>query len=304
MLRIVKNIAQKLNPGAAKEKQVAAVQAAVKAREKIGAGQFGTVYALSDGLVQKELPIEYKNKVLMEANLQDVGARLGISPSIHAVATGPISAFGTTLPMETGLNPRVQGQIEMQDLRPTHASYHDYVQSNPAKAQAVDLKTHQQLAQLVLQNTNLSDRHPGNIMVNQVTGRPSQLDYGLATRINNDVEKIANLTLHVANGLGSAGLDEEGQIFMATVTDLLVNKQDPVNAMDVAKQGLAMLQKIKQPVILKPDYVVPDPPAGMMNPNVVIGDSDAQAVRDADQLIIDKLKKEFNSQSSAQWTDV
>ena len=304
MLGLVKNIAQKLNPGAAKEKQIAAVQVAAKAREKIGAGQFGTVYALGDGLVQKELPIEYKNKVLMEANLQDVGARLGISPSIHAVITGPLSAFGTTLPLEPGSNPRVQGQIEMQDLRPTHVSYHEYVKGNPAQAQAVDLKTHQQLAQLALQNTNLSDRHPGNIMVNQATGRPSQLDYGLATKMQNDVEKIANLTLHVANGFGSAGLDEEGQIFMATVTDLLVNKQDPVNAMDVAKQGLSMLQKIKQPVVLKPDYVVPDPPAGMMNPNVVVRDSDVQAVRDADQLVINKLRKEFNSQPSVQWTDV
>jgi hypothetical protein len=234
-----------------------AATAASQAKKQIGAGVYGVVYDIGNNIVQKELPNTAKQKVLTEADLQAIGAESGISPQIHAVETGPVTGFGKTLPMAPGPNPQVTGQIEMQNLNPTHSSYRDYISKDKFKAQSVDLKTHQQLAQLALKNVSLTDRHPGNIMVNQMTGRPSQIDYGLAKQITDPVEKVTVLTQHVANGFGSAGLDEEGHILLATVNDLLLNKNDVASAMDVAKQGMAILQKIKTPIKENPDYVIP-----------------------------------------------
>jgi len=233
-----------------------AVAAAAQAKKEIGSGMFATVYDIGNQTVQKELQNTAKQKVLREVDLQAVGAESGISPQIRAVEAGPVTGFGMTFPMDPGPNPQVTGRIEMQNMNPTHSSYANYVGTDKLKAQGVDLKTHQQLAQLALKDIALGDRHPGNIMVNQMTGRPSQIDYGLAEKITNPIQKVAVLTQHVANGFGSAGLNEEGHILLATVNDLLLNKNDVAGAMDIAKQGMAMLQKIKTPVMANPDYVI------------------------------------------------
>ena len=46
------------------------------------------------------------------------------------------------------------------------------------KGQMLSVLTKQQLGHLALKGVDLEDRRAGNIMHNQMTGRPTQLDYG------------------------------------------------------------------------------------------------------------------------------
>lgn len=259
-MQLVQNLAnrvrQKLAPVSTLSPEVSArlnaVEASNRAQQLIGQGQFGKVYAGDPGTVIKEIDT-LRNQIINEADLQDVGARLHVSPAVQAIETGPITAFGMTFPIEEGPNPRVSGKIYMDDLRDNHMRYHDYIKQDPSKAQAIDLATHKQAAMLALNGVNIGDRHAGNIMVHKMTGRPVQIDYGISERTKNPLQQAAALATHVANGFGSAGLNEEGHIYLATI-NALIGRNDVDGAMDVAKQGLALLQKIKAPVQAVPGY--------------------------------------------------
>lgn len=259
-MKLVRNLAnkvlQKLAPVRSRtieaSTRINAVNASNRAQQLIGQGQFGKVYAGNSGTVIKETD-NLRNHIINEADLQDVGARLHVSPAVQAIETGPITAFGMTLPIEESPNPRVSGKIYMDDLRDNHIKYHDYIRQDPAKAQAIDLATHKQAAMLALNGVNIGDRHAGNIMVHRMTGRPVQIDYGISEKTQNPLQQAAALARHVANGFGSAGLNEEGHIYLATINGL-IEKNDADGAMDVAKQGLALLQKIKAPVQTVPGY--------------------------------------------------
>jgi hypothetical protein len=271
MLKTILNVLKQkspVNPSLSPEEvRQYAVQAAKKAR--VGGGHFGQVYAVSPGTVVKEIENESKQKLLNEINLQAQAAEMGIAPTIQEVGLGPLQAFGKTFPLEEGPNPRMRGEIEMQDLRENYvplgvnigdpmAHYRSpeftggpppgkLIANNPALTQTqinkARLDTHKQLAQLALKNINLTDRHSENIFVHKMTGRPMQIDFGLAEQIKTPQQKAAVLSLHVANGFKSAGLEEEASIFLATTSSLL--EQNPNMALDVAKQGLSRLQKIK-----------------------------------------------------------
>ena len=69
-----------------------------------------------------------------------------------------------------------------------------------------------------------------------------QLDFGIAGRVEGS-EKVATLANATAEGFEAAGLIEEASIYRATVMDLLEGG-DVTDAMDIAKQGFAQLQKI------------------------------------------------------------
>ena len=80
-------------------------------------------------------------------------------------------------------------------------------------------------------------------MKNKMTGRPLQIDFGIAQKVagEDQVMALANAT---ADGLEAAGIGDIGSIYRATVMDLLEGG-DVTDAMDVAKQGFSRLQKIK-----------------------------------------------------------
>jgi hypothetical protein len=82
-------------------------------------------------------------------------------------------------------------------------------------------------------------------MYNKLTGRPMQLDFGIAGKLNNDSEKAAYLTHVTAEGFAAAGIPEMGHILRATVMDYLEGG-DVAEGLDIAKQGFSRLQKIKQ----------------------------------------------------------
>ena len=105
------------------------------------------------------------------------------------------------------------------------------------------VRVNQQLGQMALKGVRLEDRHNGNVMYNKMTGRPMQLDFGIADRVSG-ADQVQALTEATADGFSAAGISDVGDIFRATVYDLLEGGQ-VTEAMDVAKQGFSRLQKLK-----------------------------------------------------------
>lgn len=253
-----------------KLKGLLAAKAAKRSKEVVGQGAYGVVYADAPGTVVKQLAGETPEKILNEINLQAKAAELNIAPTLKA---GQINPSG----------PDVGGSITMQDLRqnyiklgsPTddvpfassrrrpgiidvatggHFTYYDPSLNSTQVTQA-KVDTHKQLAQLALNGVMLEDRHAGNIFVNKMSNRPMQIDFGLATEIKTPSQKAGALAYHVGNGLNAAGLNEEARFFSELVNEvgqfnIMTNAYDnPEAALDMAKQGLSRLQKIKTPQI-------------------------------------------------------
>jgi len=241
-----------------KLKALMATKVAKEAKELIGHGQYGTVHVDSPGVVRKEILGESPANILNEANLQARAAELNIAPRINEVT---VSNAG--------------GTIAMQDLRenyvPLGVDVNDWVepdwtggewavkhieannQLNKAQQQMAQVDTHKQLAHLALNNVMLNDRHMENIFVNKLSNRPMQIDFGLATELKTPSEQAGALAYHVGNGLAAAGLTDEAQLFSSLVNEvgefnIMTNTyNNPAAALDMAKQGLSRLQKIKMP---------------------------------------------------------
>jgi hypothetical protein len=248
-----------------KLKGLLAAKAAKRSKEVVGQGAYGVVYADAPGTVVKQIAKETPEKILNEINLQAKAAELNIAPTLK---TAEINRSG----------PNVGGSITMQDLRKNYvrlgetldeipyyhkgvvdisgAGYNSYDPSlNSTQVTQAKVDTHKQLAQLALNGVMLEDRHAGNIFVNKMSNRPMQIDFGLATEIKTPSEKAGALAYHVGNGLNAAGLNEEAMLFSELVNEVgqfnfMTNKYDnPEAALDMAKQGLSRLQKIKTPQI-------------------------------------------------------
>jgi len=250
MSNVVKNILAKKRPVASgvglEEVRAMAAEAARRAQQQIGGGQFGQVYETGPGLVTKEITLEKKQNLLNEINMQAKAAELGIAPKIQEASLMPPRIGEKVIPIEPGVNPNMRGEITMQDLRNNYILAGTSVIDTDSLTKQQQLDQAKQMSILALNNISLGDRHPGNIMFNKMTGRPMQIDFGSATELKTNRAKAASLSLSVAQGLNAAGLREEASIFKGVVEDLLYT--DPEGALDVAKQGLSRLQKIKQPL--------------------------------------------------------
>ena len=201
----------------------------------IGEGGNAVVYA-SDlpGNVIKQMSYQDQGKfglpgdqpkVIDEANLQAIAAEMGMAPRIAGVET-----------FRGGIGNR----IEMEDVR-NNFELHGTGNNYPIGTDAV--RVNQQLGQMALKGVQLEDRHNGNVMYNKMTGRPLQLDFGISNRVSG-ADQVQALTDATADGFSAAGIGDVGDIFRATVYDLLEGGQ-VAEAMDVAKQGFSRLQKIK-----------------------------------------------------------
>lgn len=195
----------------------------------IGAGAYGVVYA-SDvpGNVIKQAT-GYGSNMEKEGNLQAIAAELGIAPTIASIET-----------FRGGVGDR----IEMSDVRDNFEYRGDRARSFPTGTDAI--RVNQQLGQLALKGVRLEDRHNGNIVYNKMTGRPMQMDFGIADTMDKG-ESAAWLAATTADGMHAAGLGDFGDILRATVFDYLEGGQVD-EAMDLAKQGFSRLQKIKAPL--------------------------------------------------------
>ena len=207
--------------------------------QPIGAGAYGVVYE-SDipGNVIKQLQQDYVDPqtglgITKEANLQAVAGEMGIAPKVAGVET---------------FSGGVGNRIEMADVRPNFEPVRKDASNLPSDP-VTNIRVAQQLGALALKGIRLDDRHAGNIMQNKMTGRPLQLDFGIADRMTPD-QQAAHLANVTADGFAAAGISDMGNILRATVMDYLEGGQVK-EAMDVAKQGFSRLQKIKAPLTKK-----------------------------------------------------
>ena len=208
--------------------------------QPIGAGGNAVVYA-SDvpGNVMKQLSYADtgtfglpgdRPKIIEEADLQAVAAEMGIAPRVAGVET-----------FRGGIGNRMEMEDISQNFEP-RAGKQGVSGSWPAGMDAV--RVNQQLGQLALKGIDLEDRHTGNVRYNKMTGRPLQLDFGIASKVSG-AEQVDALARATMDGFEAAGLVEEAAIYRDTVYDLL-NGGDVKDAFDVAKQGFSRLQKIKK----------------------------------------------------------
>ena len=201
--------------------------------EPIGSGAYGVVYNsdIPGNVIKQGYPNSFENNFVEEANLQSIAADLGIAPKVAAIETFPGD---------------VGNRLEMMDVRtnfePVQADSKNLFPSD----RKINIQTAQQLGHLALKGIRLEDRKADNMVQNKMTGRPMQLDFGIAGRVEGS-EQVATLAMATSEGFESAGLIEEAAIYRATVMDLLEGG-DVSDAMDVAKQGFSRLQKIKEPV--------------------------------------------------------
>ena len=193
----------------------------------IGAGANGVVFESdTPNKVMKEIFTDKGGQTIKEADLQDVAAQMGFAPRVAGVET---------------YRGNVSNRIEMDDIRDNFESHGRGAREFPQGMDAV--RVNQQLGQMALKGVRLEDRHNGNIMYNKMTGRPMQLDFGIADRVSG-ADQVQALTEATAEGFAAAGIGDVGDIFRATVYDLLEGG-DVADAMDVAKQGFSRLQKIR-----------------------------------------------------------
>ena len=202
--------------------------------EPIGAGTYGVVYA-SDvpGNVMKQSHqpdgvFQHRSTLEDEVNLQAIAAEMGIAPKVVGLEKFPGG---------------IGNRIEMQDIRNNFENAFDAGGVDVNKLRTTDIRTAQQLGQLALKGVRLEDRNPANVYQNKMTGRPMQIDFGIAGRVEGS-EQVATLANATAEGFEAAGLRDVSEIYRATVFDLLEGG-DVADAMDVAKQGFSRLQKIK-----------------------------------------------------------
>ena len=195
--------------------------------EPIGSGGNAVVYASDvDGNVMKQgHRADTYGDMEREANLQAVAADMGIAPRIAGLESFPAG---------------IGNRIEMSDVR-TNFEPHGNATQFPSGRDAI--RVNQQLGALALKGIDLDDRHNGNVLYNKMTGRPMQIDFGIAGRVEGS-EQVATLANATAEGFQAAGLGDVADIYRATVFDLLEGG-DVTDAMDVAKQGFSRLQKIK-----------------------------------------------------------
>ena len=200
--------------------------------DPIGAGAYGVVYASDEpGKVMKQMHnADINNDLVKEADLQAIAADMGIAPRVTGIETFPVG---------------IGNRVEMEDVRD------NFEARNPGGANTFPggmdaVRINQQLGQLALKGMRLEDRHSGNVVYNKMTGRPLQLDFGVAGRVEGS-EQAATLAMATAEGFEAAGLGDVASIYRATVMDLLEGG-DVKDAMDVAKQGFSRLQKIRAPL--------------------------------------------------------
>ena len=204
-------------------------QLAANRSEPIGSGGYGVVYE-SDvpGNVMKQMyNADINNDLVKEADLQSVAADMGFAPRVAGIET-----------YRMGIGNRVEMEDVRKNFSPVPAGGGGY----PLDPK-VNIRTAQQLGQLALKGVRLEDRHAGNVMTNNMTGRPMQLDFGIAGRVEGS-DQVATLANATAEGFEAAGLGDVASIYRATVMDLLEGG-DVADAMDVAKQGFSRLQKMR-----------------------------------------------------------
>ena len=202
--------------------------------DPIGAGANAVVYQsdVPGNVMKQSHRADTYGDIEREANLQAIAAEMGIAPRVAGLETFPGG---------------IGNRIEMADVRDNFETSVPGKNSQFFEPEGRDaIRVNQQLGQLALKGVRLEDRHGANVLYNKMTGRPMQIDFGIAGRVK-DSEQVATLADATAEGFEAAGLKDIADIYRATVMDFLEGGQ-VAEAMHVAKQGFSRLQKIKAPL--------------------------------------------------------
>ena len=196
--------------------------------QPIGAGSYGTVYRSDEPgyVIKQNHPQRFTDDLEKETNLQAIAAELGIAPAIRSYERFP---EGTQ-------------RIEMRDARDNYRPLANYEMQDPD----LILDNTKQLGMLALKGLGLYDRRDANVMRHKMTGRPLQLDFGIADKVSGEDQALV-LAQATQEGMKAAGLGDLGDVLYATVGDMVAGG-DVAEAMDLAKQGFSRLQKIKAPL--------------------------------------------------------
>jgi len=249
----------------------------------IGRGAQGSVFEGRPGQVVKyETAVMPGSNGVSDAEVQHIAANLGIAPRVDAVYTVPSKDQSDFIQTNW-----VDRQIVQQDTRDNYQSVRDHLDdialSKGTEAEefahrALLLQQAKQLGSLNLQGHNLTDRYPmnsGNLVVHKLTNRPMQLDFGFRDELTNKIDMAGKLAENVKYGLINAGLEDEGSILEETVSSLISNAnnaysggnnrvgdEQAAEALNVAKQGLGVLQKIKKPLATPAPTLLDNKPKG------------------------------------------
>ena len=233
---------------------------ATESRNFVGEGQFGRVEELAPGYVVKnQAPLvefggyregsvkgntigrihDYRD-VSEEVNQLNFLNNKGITPGVESFI---INDDGST-------------EVIMKDLRSNYQGGEDYyddlnemaVKSDKSRDKAVkeartfELKRKQQEARAAMGGLELQDRHEGNVMRHKMMNRPLQIDP--SGRAVQGFDRDAVIGSAVVDGLNSAGLADEAEIFNGLLEDAY-NRQDGVAFHDLVQQGASRLMKLK-----------------------------------------------------------
>lgn len=222
----------------------------------VGEGQFGRVSELAPGYVIKEQaplvewggyqdtasdPSGARGTLIGKIyDHRDVAEDVNQMRFLHGKHIGPdVEAFNVL--------PDGATEVVMRDLRENFTDGEQYLKQNAEaneflKNRMFQVKRMQQEGASADAGLLLRDRHDNNVMANNMTGRPLQIDpSGVPIQ---GVERDIEVADKVAKGFQSAGLDDEASIYIGLFNE--ANERGDSGMMhDLAKQGLSRLQKIK-----------------------------------------------------------
>jgi hypothetical protein len=230
-------------------------------RGVIGAGAFGAVVHGDNGTVMKLQPSAHNvmnnglitpNDAIQEAdNLENLRG-LHMSPGVHSVET---LGDGSTITVMDDLSKNfttfgkilnergIDNQVYDQDFASHLNVFPDY-DLLPDDLRSIELQRQQQQARANLRGVELNDRHSNNVMINNMTNRPIQVDFGIVSKFVDTREQADAMALNAGRAMSAAGMREEGAMLINQVR-ALEDAGDFTNALDVARQGNAIAQKLK-----------------------------------------------------------
>ena len=218
----------------------------------VGEGQFGRVVEIAPGYVEKrQAPlVEWGGYSDTDPNrgesfgrifdYRDVADEVGQMNDLSKMHMGPkVEAFN--------INPDGSTEVVMRDLRNNFTDGLEYLESNAdakdfLKNRLFQVKRMQQEAASANAGLKLGDRHEHNVMANNMTGRPLQIDP--TGREVAGIEKDIEVAILVEDGFRAAGLEDEADIFAGLFNEAQ-DRRDVSGIHDIAKGGLSRLQKIK-----------------------------------------------------------
>ena len=218
----------------------------------VGEGQFGRVVEIAPGYVEKrQAPlVEWGGYSETDPNrgesfgklydYRDVAKEVGQMNQLNNMRIGPkVEAFN--------INPDGSTEVVMRDLRDNYSVGLDYMEDNAdagnfLKNRLFQVKRMQQEGASANAGLLLGDRHEKNVMVNNMTGRPLQIDPS-GVDIDGTAKDI-EVAKRVSSGLIAAGLEDEAEIFAGLFNEAQ-DRGDFENIKYLAQSGLSRLQKIK-----------------------------------------------------------